>query len=148
MVGRIVHDAEVSALGAKLNESSLVLESSRMMGSGVRVPIRFAPETKLRGTKGVGGMSFFPGAIVALRGRNGGGGFFLVEELLSVRYTPSISEAFSRPIGTHHSSCPQSKCLCHLRAMPTLPFRCVLHAGRSAWTRTWNINPGRACLTK
>ena len=61
------------------------------MGSGVRVPIRFAPEAKLRGgVKGIGGMSFFPGAIVALRGRNGGGGFFLVEELLSVRSTPSI----------------------------------------------------------
>ncbi|KAF8558385.1 DNA polymerase alpha subunit B [Imleria badia] len=85
VVGRIVHDAEVSASGAKLNELSLVLESSRMMGSGVRVPIRLAPEAKLRGgIKGVGGMSFFPGAIVALRGRNGGGGFFLVEELLSL----------------------------------------------------------------
>lgn len=64
-----------------------------MMGSGVRVPIRFAPETKLRGgTKGVSGMSFFPGAIVALRGRNGGGGFFLVKELLSVRYIPLPSQ--------------------------------------------------------
>ncbi|KAH0832189.1 DNA polymerase alpha/epsilon subunit B-domain-containing protein [Lanmaoa asiatica] len=85
VVGRIVHDAEVSASGAKLNELSLVLESSRMMGSGVRVPIRFTPETKLRGgVRGVGGISFFPGAIVALRGRNGGGGFFLVEELLSL----------------------------------------------------------------
>ena len=65
------------------------------MGSGVRVPIRLAPETKLRGgIKGVGGISLFPGAIVALRGRNGGGGFFLVEELLSVRYTPSIPKVF------------------------------------------------------
>ncbi|KAG8214743.1 DNA polymerase alpha subunit B [Butyriboletus roseoflavus] len=95
VVGRIVHDAEVSASGAKLNESSLVLESSRMMGSGVRVPIRFAPETKLRGgIKGIGGMSFFPGAIVALRGRNGGGGFFLVEELLSL---PPIKMPSSPP---------------------------------------------------
>ncbi|KAF8440881.1 DNA polymerase alpha/epsilon subunit B-domain-containing protein [Boletus edulis BED1] len=85
IVGRIVHDADVSGSEAKLNESSVVLESSRMMGSGVRVPLRFAPETKLRGgIKGVGGMSFFPGAIVALRGRNGGGGFFLVEEILTL----------------------------------------------------------------
>jgi len=84
VVGRIVHDAEASTSGGKLNESSLVLESSRMMGSGVRVPIHFAPETKLRGgATGVGGVSFFPGAIVVLRGRNGGGGFFLVEEILS-----------------------------------------------------------------
>lgn len=56
-----------------------------MMGSGVRVPIRLTPETKLRGgTRGLGGISFFPGAIVALRGRNGGGGFFLVDEILAV----------------------------------------------------------------
>lgn len=55
------------------------------MGSGVRVPVRLTPETKLRGgIKGLGGVSFFPGAIVALRGRNGGGGFFLVDEILAV----------------------------------------------------------------
>ncbi|KAG9315596.1 DNA polymerase alpha/epsilon subunit B-domain-containing protein [Chiua virens] len=85
VVGRMVHDAEVSGSGAKFNESSLVLESSRMMGSGVRIPIHLAPEFKVRGgIKGVGGISFFPGAIVALRGRNGGGGFFLAEEALSL----------------------------------------------------------------
>ncbi|KAF8837908.1 DNA polymerase alpha, subunit B [Paxillus ammoniavirescens] len=85
IVGRIVLDSETSTSGAKLNESSLVVESSRMMGSGVRVPIRLTPETKIRGgIKGLGGSSFFPGAIVALRGRNGGGGFFLVEEILTL----------------------------------------------------------------
>ncbi|KIK88801.1 hypothetical protein PAXRUDRAFT_688122 [Paxillus rubicundulus Ve08.2h10] len=85
IVGRIVLDSEMSTSGAKLNESSLVIESSRMMGSGVRVPIRLTPETKIRGgIKGIGGSSFFPGAIVALRGRNGGGGFFLVEEILTL----------------------------------------------------------------
>ncbi|KIJ59480.1 hypothetical protein HYDPIDRAFT_100652 [Hydnomerulius pinastri MD-312] len=85
VVGRIVLDAEASTSGAKLNESSLVLESSRMMGSGVRVPIRLSPETKIRGgLKGLGGIGLFPGAIVALRGRNGGGGFFLVDEILAL----------------------------------------------------------------
>ena len=118
------------------------------MGSGVRVPIRFAPETKLRGgIKGIGGMGFFPGAIVALRGRNGGGGFFLVEELLSVRHTPSTPGLSSIPIGVH-SSCPRSKYPRHLRVIPTLPLPCVLRVGRLAWTRTWNINPGQACSTK
>ncbi|KAF9219255.1 DNA polymerase alpha subunit B [Gyrodon lividus] len=85
VVGRIVLDSETSTSGAKLHESSLVLESSRMTGSGVRVPIRLTPETKIRGgIKGLGGIGFFPGAIVALRGRNGGGGFFLVEEILTL----------------------------------------------------------------
>ncbi|KAF9236510.1 DNA polymerase alpha/epsilon subunit B-domain-containing protein [Melanogaster broomeanus] len=103
VVGRIVLDSGISASGAKLNESSLVLESSRMMGSGVRVPIRLTPETKIRGgIKGLGCISFFPGAIVALRGRNGGGGFFLAEEILALppNKTPSpppndASAAFS-----------------------------------------------------
>ncbi|KAI6147356.1 DNA polymerase alpha, subunit B [Pisolithus tinctorius] len=85
VVGRIVLDAEAASSGIKINESSLVLESSRMMGSGVRVPIRLTSETKLRGSiKGTTGLSFFPGAIVALRGRNGGGGFFSVDEILTL----------------------------------------------------------------
>ncbi|KAI6121012.1 DNA polymerase alpha subunit B [Pisolithus croceorrhizus] len=85
VVGRIVLDAEAASSGVKINESSLVLESSRMMGSGVRVPIRLTSETRLRGSiKGTTGVSFFPGAIVALRGRNGGGGFFSVDDVLAV----------------------------------------------------------------
>ncbi|KAI6005362.1 DNA polymerase alpha subunit B [Pisolithus marmoratus] len=84
VVGRIVLEAEAASSGVKINESSLVLESSRMMGSGVRMPIRLTSETKLRGSiKGTTGVSFFPGAIVALRGRNGGGGFFSVDDVLA-----------------------------------------------------------------
>ncbi|KAL4080954.1 DNA polymerase alpha/epsilon subunit B-domain-containing protein [Scleroderma citrinum] len=101
IVGRIVPDADAASSGVKLGESSLVLESSRMMGSGVRVPIRLTPETKLRGgTKGIGGMSFFPGAIVALRGRNGGGGFFLVDEVLA----PPPIQAPSPPLSDPNTS--------------------------------------------
>ena len=85
VVGRITIDSESSAGSAKLNEASLVLESSRMMGSGARIPLRFDPETKLRhGKRGAGGQGLFPGAIVALKGRNGGGGSFLASEILSV----------------------------------------------------------------
>ena len=56
------------------------------MGSGVRVPLRFAPNFKVRGgPKGQANVSLFLGAIVALKGRNGGGGWFSVNEVLSVR---------------------------------------------------------------
>ncbi len=56
------------------------------MGSGVRVPLRFAPNLKVRGgPKGQASVSLFPGAIVALKGKNGGGGWFSVNEVLSVR---------------------------------------------------------------
>lgn len=48
--------------------------------------MRFDPTVKVRGAKkGRAGVGLFPGAIVALRGKNGGGGWFLVSEVLTVR---------------------------------------------------------------
>lgn len=71
----------------RLSEDAIFLESSRMMGSGGRVPLRFSSDLKLRGTvKGIGAVSFFPGAIVALKGKNGGGGWFVVREVLGVSH--------------------------------------------------------------
>lgn len=87
VVGRITFDADSSssATPVKLNEASLTLESSRSMGAGARVPLKFDPNVRLRGAKkGIGGVGFFPGAIVALRGKNGGGGWFTVTEVLPV----------------------------------------------------------------
>lgn len=83
VVGRIVANEEIAATSgpSKLSEASIALESSRMMGSGVRVPLRFNTPLKIHGSTRVG---FFPGAIVALRGRNGGGGWFSVSEVLPV----------------------------------------------------------------
>lgn len=83
VVGRIVANEEIAATSgpSKLSEASIALESSRMMGSGVRVPLRFNTPLKIHGGTRVG---FFPGAIVALRGRNGGGGWFSVSEVLPV----------------------------------------------------------------
>ncbi|OBZ68666.1 DNA polymerase alpha subunit B [Grifola frondosa] len=85
VVGRITLDAESSAGSVKLNEASLTLESSRIMGAGARVPLRFDPNVKiLQGKQGVSGIGLFPGAIVALRGKNGGGGSFIATEILSL----------------------------------------------------------------
>lgn len=56
------------------------------MGAGRRVPLRFHPGVKVRGgSVGVKGFGVYAGALVALKGRNGGGGVFVVEELLLVR---------------------------------------------------------------
>jgi len=65
------------------------------MGSGVRVPLRFVPNFKVRGgPKGQASVSMFLGAIVALKGKNGGGGWFLVNEVLSSpRLPPSTSNS-------------------------------------------------------
>lgn len=88
VVGRIATDSDTSsASNVKLNEASIVLESSRSMGSGARVPLKFDVNIRIRhGRPGCGGFGLFPGAIVALRGRNGGGGWFLVSELLTVSH--------------------------------------------------------------
>lgn len=61
-----------------------------MYGSGARIALRFDPALKFRGgPQGAGGLGFFPGAMVALKGKNGGGGWFLVTEILAVRATPA-----------------------------------------------------------
>jgi DNA polymerase alpha subunit B len=88
VVGRIALDAEASSGSGKLNEASLHIESSRLMGSGVRVPLKFMPDLKIRGgPKGQANVGVFPGAIVALKGRNGSGEWFSVSEVMTVRTT-------------------------------------------------------------
>lgn len=85
MVGRITHDTETAAI-SKLTEGAITLESSRMFSSGARVALHLDPALKIRGgVRGSGGARIYPGAIVALRGKNGGGGYFLVTEFLAVR---------------------------------------------------------------
>ncbi|OJT11537.1 DNA polymerase alpha subunit B [Trametes pubescens] len=106
VVGRIVHDADTSSGSVKLNEASLVLESSRMMGSGARVPLRFDADVKVRrGVRNGGGQGMFPGAIVALKGKNGGGGSFYVTEILSLPpLDPSSGvQVKSETVETHFS---------------------------------------------
>lgn len=63
-----------------------------MMGSGVRVPLRFTPNFKVRGgPKGQASVGLFPGAVVALKGKNGGGGRFSVSEVMAVRLSHHVS---------------------------------------------------------
>ncbi|KAG2096514.1 DNA polymerase alpha/epsilon subunit B-domain-containing protein [Suillus discolor] len=90
VVGRIVLDAEASGSGIKLNDQSLILESSRSHGDGLRVPLQLASDLKIRGgSRGLGGVGLFPGAVVALKGRNGGGGYFIASEILAIPPMPA-----------------------------------------------------------
>lgn len=82
-MGRISQDTEQTT-STKLDESTLIIDTSRNEGSR-RVPVRFEPSLKIRGgAKGAGGLGFFPGMMVALKGKNGGGGWFSVSEILIV----------------------------------------------------------------
>lgn len=80
-VGRIACDQP----DGKLNAASVVLETSRRMGAGMRVPLKFST--------GVG-YDLFPGKIVALRGTNVSGEYFSVTEILSL---PLLPPAASTP---------------------------------------------------
>ncbi|KAI9678635.1 MAG: DNA-directed DNA polymerase alpha subunit pol12 [Caeruleum heppii] len=74
-VGRIASDQ----LDSKLNAASLVLETSRRMGAGLRIPLR---------VDSVPAFEFFPGQIVALKGVNASGDYFSVNEILEVPLLP------------------------------------------------------------
>ncbi|PSK43077.1 hypothetical protein B9Z65_7031 [Elsinoe australis] len=78
-VGRIASDSEGS-----INSASLVLETSRRMGAGLRVPLKIDGQA----------YDFFPGKIVALRGINASGEAFHVSELISI---PHLALPASRP---------------------------------------------------
>lgn len=74
-VGRIASDS----LEGKLNVASLVLETSRRVGAGLRVPLNVDQ---------ISSFEFFPGQIVALRGVNPSGEYFTVKELLDLPLLP------------------------------------------------------------
>jgi DNA polymerase alpha subunit B len=91
-VGRIASDS----LEGKLNTASLVLETSRRMGAGLRVPLK---------VDSLQSFQFFPGQIVALRGVNASGEYFSVKEILSfpllppAATPPSSLDLFNRSLG-------------------------------------------------
>lgn len=93
--GGEMEDNESVAFGLpKLAETGIVLESSRMMGSGNRTPLTFNKGCIVRYTPqdpGTGGLattlSLFPGQIVLCRGINAGAEKFAVEE---IRFPPPL----------------------------------------------------------
>lgn len=86
-VGRICPDIQAAKLHdpADKSKTSIFLESSRLLGGGSRVELRFDSACTVRGLAGGdGGAGLFPGALVGVRGRNVGGHYFNVTELLMV----------------------------------------------------------------
>lgn len=125
VVGRIVQESEAEP-GTKLTESSLILETSRMLGSGSRVPLRFSPALKIRGgALGAGGISFFPGALVALQGKNGGGGSFLASEILAVCCLFRHSTVTADGVNSHHLYAHGLQNFCRILVFQSLRSRCV-----------------------
>lgn len=82
-VGRIACDSPEG----KLNISSLILETSRRMGAGRRIPLR---------VDSLPGFQFFPGQIVALKGINASGAYFTATELLEMPLLGGAASATSK----------------------------------------------------
>lgn len=81
-VGRILSPPTDSN---KATAGSLYLQSSRQFGGGNIVPLRFSADVKVRGgAPGVRGFGLFPGCLVCVKGRNGGGDAYVVDEVLMV----------------------------------------------------------------
>ena len=80
-VGRITSDA----FEGRLNASSLMLETSRRTGAGLRVPLRAESVSH----------EFFPGQIVAVRGINASGEYFSVIEVLEMPLLPPAASVSS-----------------------------------------------------
>lgn len=73
-VGRVVSDS----LEGNLNAASLMLETSRRIGAGLRVPLKVESVSH----------EFFPGQIIAVRGVNPAGEYFSVSEVLEMPLLP------------------------------------------------------------
>ena len=95
-VGRIASEA----LEGKLNASSLMLETSRRTGAGLRIPLKIESLS----------YEFFPGQIVAVRGINASGLYFSVNEVLELPLLPppaslpSTLEALNEKLGVEQGS--------------------------------------------
>jgi DNA polymerase alpha subunit B len=89
VVGRICSD---SLGGGKLNAASLMLESSRRMGAGLRVPLKVDK---------LSSYDFFPGQVVAVKGVNASGDYFSATEILDL---PLLPPAANKPalLDTHN----------------------------------------------
>ena len=90
-VGRIASDT----LEGRLNAASLLLETSRRTGAGIRVPLKVDAISH----------AFFPGQIVALKGINASGEYFAVSEVLEIPLLPptvslpSVLDAHNERLG-------------------------------------------------
>lgn len=82
VVGRVAVDASEG----KLSGSSVVLETSRRTGAGLRVPLKLDRLARYE---------LFPGKIVALRGINASGEYFQVSEMLELPLLPPAATTIS-----------------------------------------------------
>lgn len=134
-MGRIASDSP----GGRLNVNSLVLETSRRNGSGLRVPLK---------VDGMHSYDLFPGKIVALRGTNASGEFFAVTEELAVppmKYAVSTSNDLAEHLARMQSlpSDPEA-----MTDGATRPLSCLVAAGPYTSQESLDFSPLHELLTQ
>ena len=127
-VGRIASDQTGEA---RLNAASTVLETSRRMGAGLRVPLQVPPGIKF---------SFFPGKIVALRGTNVSGEAFVVSEVLELPLLPPAAST-SQELDIHDDRLT-------LSSGETRPLGLLVASGPYTTSSTLDYTPLHALLTR
>ncbi|CAO1620607.1 unnamed protein product [Parajaminaea phylloscopi] len=111
-----VQDATGGLPRLRPSHDSILLESSKLQGAGARVPVTFDKQCIIRRppgseeeheeASGAGAaelLGIFPGMIVGLKGRNGGGDGFGVEEVLLLPSLYQSSTPPSRLLELQHS---------------------------------------------
>ena len=101
-VGRICCDSVTDA--SKLNDRSVLLETSRLIGNGIRIPLNL--EALITGGTPY---SLFPGQIVGVRGRNPSGRLFNVEAFVAPPLPPPATTDVSRLASLYPPNDPKSK---------------------------------------
>lgn len=124
-IGRIATDA----LDGKLNSSSLVLETSRRMGAGLRIPLK---------VESLRNFQFFPGQIVALKGKNSSGENFIVSEILEPPLLPSASSSLAT-LRQHHLKLEDASASLNPESS-SIPLNIIVGAG--PYTSDENLNFG------
>lgn len=114
-VGRIASDSPEG----KLNAASLVLETTRRMGNGLRVPLNLG---RLKGYQ------FFPGQIVAFKGINTSGREFTVHEVLDMPLLPNAASA-PDALSTHLARLRGGPDAMDSDDNPTLPLTILFASG-------------------
>lgn len=141
-VGRICTDFQSTKLHdpADKSRTSIWLESSRLLGSGSRTELRFDSSCTSRGVAGGdGGAGLFPGALVGVRGRNVGGQFFNVTELLMVSSQIPLPRQLSSLKLSYERCCYR----CHPSILQKQNLRSLLIISTARQTST--ANPCRSC---
>lgn len=133
VVGRICPESDTT----KLTPLTTWFESSRILGNGQRVLLAFNDDMKVRGAPvGSGGVGFFPGCLVGLKGRNGSGTKFVVSEVLMVCLPSSSFSVLMRRL-----LILRTMCRCRLSTRRTLVLRNCSNRNMESNRNNWEETP-------